>query len=201
MNMRHFVTTSTLLIVLLFTGLNSASASSLPKVANPNPLPASRVKAMLRAMPEKWQGVRYRFGGTTRRGIDCSAFVQAVYKDVFAIDIPRNTGGQSGVGQSVSRSNMIPGDIILFYSRFSGSKRHVGIYVGDNQFLHISSGRNAVVIANLTSYDGAPGLRVIGVRRVANVVDDSEFNYEENFKPIVASDTMKEIVKNGQFAF
>lgn len=193
---------------LSFVFSSTASAATQPKKVavsfshiNP-PMPAAQAKMLLRSMPEKWRGVRYRFGGTSRRsGIDCSAFVQAVYKDVFNVDIPRNTMGQRTVGESVSKYDMKMGDIIIFQSRASGSGRHVGIYVGDMQFLHISSGRNAVVVANLTSYDGAPGLRISTVRRIPNLVNDAPFNYDENFKPIIADDTMKQIIANGQFVY
>jgi len=176
------------------------------EMPGPKPMPISRAKAMLRAMPDKWRGVPYRFGGTSRRGIDCSAFVQQVVQDVFDVAVPRNTSGQSGAGERVSRSQLQPGDLILFSSRYSSSGRHVGIYVGDNEFLHISSTRNRVVIANLDSYGNSPGLRFSQARRVVKLdADEPNFELPEDTNPftlpMIATKTMQRVVLAGNTAF
>lgn len=171
----------------------------------PKPMPISRAKAFLRSMPEQWRGVPYRFGGTSRRGIDCSAFVQAVMDQVFDVEIPRSTVGQASVGVRVSKSELKPGDLILFYSRYSGSRRHVGIYVGDNEFLHISSTRNRVVIDNLDRYDNSPGLSFLQARRVVNLEEDNPevLPADENpiAIPMISTKVMQRVVMAGNMAF
>lgn len=170
------------------------------------PMPISRAKAFLRAMPNKWRGVPYRFGGTTRRGIDCSAFVQAVYREVFNYELPRSTFGQAEVGERISRSELKPGDLIIFYSKYSGSRRHVGIYVGDNEFLHISSSRDRVVIDDLNRYDNAPGLSYLQARRVVKLDEDAS-TMEELFEPKVeevpalTQKVMQRVILAGTLAF
>ncbi|HRK74174.1 MAG TPA: NlpC/P60 family protein [Rhodothermales bacterium] len=176
------------------------------EMPGPKPMPISRAKAMLRTMPDKWRGVPYRFGGTSRRGIDCSAFVQQVMQDVFDVSVPRNTSGQSGAGERVSKGQLQPGDLILFSSRYSSSGRHVGIYVGDNEFLHISSTRNRVVIANLDSYGNSPGLRFSQARRIVKLdADEPSFELPAETNPLaipmIATKTMQRVVLAGSIAF
>ncbi|MCW4149153.1 NlpC/P60 family protein [Halomonas sp. 18H] len=100
------------------------------------PSPTS-VRQALMAQHEEWMGTPYRLGGTTRRGVDCSALVQNVFADTFQLDMPRTTAHQVHEGQRISRDELRPGDLVFF--RTPGAYRHVGIYVGDGRFMHASS--------------------------------------------------------------
>src|ERR1700730_7315332 len=82
-------------------------------------------------------GVPYQWGGTTPSGFDCSGFTSYVYKH-FNIQLQRTAASQYGEGQAVSRSELIPGDLVFFTTYTSGPS-HVGIYVGDNNFVAASS--------------------------------------------------------------
>jgi cell wall-associated NlpC family hydrolase len=90
-----------------------------------------------------WQGTPYRLGGTTKAGVDCSGFVQAVYKNSFNISIARNTDKQAISGRFVQRNALQVGDLVFFKSRWKA--RHVGIYLGDDQFLHASSSKGVMI--------------------------------------------------------
>jgi hypothetical protein len=90
-----------------------------------------------------WKGVPYRFGGTTKKGVDCSGFVQAVYKNSFQINIVRNTEEQAKSGLFVNRNALKVGDLVFFKTRWK--VRHVGIYLGDNQFVHASTSKGVVI--------------------------------------------------------
>jgi hypothetical protein len=90
-------------------------------------------------------GTRYRFGGEGRSGIDCSAFTRQIYREAFGMELPRNTALQVQEGVSVSRDDLMPGDLVFFRR---GGTRHVGIYLGDNEFIHASTSRG-VTISNL----------------------------------------------------
>ncbi|CDG88451.1 bifunctional murein DD-endopeptidase/murein LD-carboxypeptidase [Xenorhabdus bovienii] len=113
-----------------------------------------------------WKGVAYRLGGNTKRGIDCSAFVQRTFHDQFDIDLPRSTSEQQKIGQTVSRSKLRAGDLVLFKTGIY--MRHVGIYIGNNQFVHASTS-NGVIVSKLT--DTYWTKRYYGARRVLRDVN------------------------------
>jgi peptidoglycan endopeptidase LytE len=84
-------------------------------------------------------GAPYRFGGSSVRGIDCSAFVKKIYA-FFNISLPRTAREQASVGKRISRSELEVGDLVFFNTR-RRAFGHVGIYIGNNEFVHASSGR------------------------------------------------------------
>jgi len=87
-------------------------------------------------------GTPYVYGGTTRHGVDCSAFTQAVYRSID-IDIPRRASRQAAAAQTISRSNLRYGDLVFFNTSGSGIS-HCGIYLGNGEFVHASSSRGVV---------------------------------------------------------
>ncbi|MCK3654656.1 peptidase C40 [Pasteurellaceae bacterium Macca] len=84
----------------------------------------------------QWAGTRYRLGGTSHSGIDCSAFVRATMSSAFNLHLPRSTMGQKTVGRSISKSELRPGDLVFFRKN-----HHVGVYIGGGKFVHASSSR------------------------------------------------------------
>jgi cell wall-associated NlpC family hydrolase len=97
---------------------------------------------------EEWYGTRYVFGGTSRRGIDCSSLMQKIYAQVYGLEIPRTAVTQHKNTKRIEKEELVEGDLIFFHTTRSGIS-HVGIYLGNNRFLHASSSRG-VVISNLT---------------------------------------------------
>ena len=93
-------------------------------------------------------GAPYRFGGSSLKGIDCSSFVQKIYR-IFDITLPRNARQQSKVGISISRENLTQGDLVFFHTK--RSLGHVGIYIGNNEFVHASSKKKVVRIDSLNT--------------------------------------------------
>ena len=83
-----------------------------------------------------WKNVRYKMGGTSRTGIDCSGFTQKVFKEKFGIELPRTTLTQVNVGVEVKKSDLKMGDLVFF--KTSKRYKHVGIYMGNGSFLHSS---------------------------------------------------------------
>lgn len=83
-------------------------------------------------------GAPYRLGGSSVSGIDCSGFVKKIYQ-IFDIILPRTASEQSRIGKDVSRGELEAGDLVFFHTRRSIG--HVGIYIGNNEFVHASSGR------------------------------------------------------------
>lgn len=94
-------------------------------------------------------GTRYVWAGESlTRGVDCSGFVLAVYKN-FGHNLPHNSKAQAKVGQAVKRSELQPGDVIAFHTTRPGIS-HVGIYIGNNQFVHASTRGRKVQIDSLS---------------------------------------------------
>lgn len=85
----------------------------------------------------EWEGTPYRKGGMDQRGIDCSGFVQQTYHTLFGTAIPRTTRLQARLGRAVNPSDLKPTDLVFFKTGFLG--RHVGIYRGNGQFMHVST--------------------------------------------------------------
>jgi hypothetical protein len=82
-------------------------------------------------------GIRYRFGGQTPEGFDCSGFVRFMYDRVFSMRLPRTSREMATIGKKVERSELRPGDLIFFQTK--GSRiNHVGIFVGNDTFVHSS---------------------------------------------------------------
>lgn len=103
-------------------------------------LPSDTPRSQLLASHfEDWRGVRHRYGGLSKRGIDCSGFVQVTYASVFDINLPRSTKDQAKLGKGITPYRLAVGDLVFF--KIGWRQRHVGIYIGNNQFIHASSKR------------------------------------------------------------
>ncbi|WP_027624983.1 C40 family peptidase [Clostridium lundense] len=109
----------------------------------------------------KFLGKPYVWGASGPSSFDCSGFTAYVYSS-FGVSLDHYTGSQFGVGQSVSKDNLLPGDLVFFNTYESVS--HVGIYIGGGQFIHASSGSGKVTISELSgSYYSS---RYAGARRI-----------------------------------
>lgn len=121
------------------------------KTTNKNPtvdvkqLSASekQLYARLKREYQDWKGTPYKLGGTTQSGVDCSAFVQNVYADSLSFSLPRTTKKQIATGKGVARSKLKVADLVFF--KTSWKVRHVGIYLGDNQFMHASTSKGVMI--------------------------------------------------------
>ena len=105
-------------------------------------------KVVSMAMP--FLGTRYRSGGASPNGFDCSGFMYYLYGQ-YGYSLWRGAGGQwNHNGTKVDKSDLQPGDLV-FFSDSVDPIGHVGMYIGDNQFIHASSGKGCVVITSLSS--------------------------------------------------
>lgn len=84
----------------------------------------------------EWKGVKYRLGGTTKKGIDCSAFVQKALLEKFDLKLPRDTRSQVNIGKTIKKSDLQMGDLVFFKT---GRTNHVGIYLENGKFMHAST--------------------------------------------------------------
>lgn len=92
-------------------------------------------------------GTRYRFGGTSEAGFDCSGFIGYLFREEAGMNLPRSTREMINVNAPlVARNNLKPGDLLFFStSGRRGRVSHAGIYLGDDQFIHSSSRRSGGV--------------------------------------------------------
>jgi peptidoglycan endopeptidase LytE len=108
-------------------------------------------------------GVPYRLGGSTLKGIDCSAFVKKIYQ-IFSIDLPRTAREQLHFGKGVEKNELEEGDLV-FFRTWRANGTHVGIYIGNNEFVHASSLQREVKVDNLdTPYYNKRFLRGVRVK-------------------------------------
>ena len=102
---------------------------------------------------KRYLGRRYVWGAEGPSSFDCSGFTQYVMKKSKGVTLPRVSRKQAYYGKYVSRRNLKPGDLIFFDTshRRRGYVNHVGIYIGNDRFIHASSARHRVVITSLNS--------------------------------------------------
>lgn len=93
----------------------------------------------------KWLGVPYSYGGNSRKGVDCSGMVVAVYRDAASLKLPRSSADQHRYCRDISRKDLEAGDLVFFKGSSKGKVSHVGIYIGDNKMIHASSSRGVIV--------------------------------------------------------
>ncbi len=96
---------------------------------------------------EEWWSVAYRYGGTTKKGIDCSAFTGLLMSSVFGISVPRTAREQYNSSKKILLADAREGDLLFFNTR--GGVSHVGVYLANNYFVHASTS-NGVTISSLT---------------------------------------------------
>lgn len=107
-------------------------------------------------------GIPYRLGGNSpQTGLDCSGFVGHVFRQTAGMQLPRDSRAISDAAQPLARDELQPGDLV-FFNTLNRAYSHVGIYLGDNRFVHAASSRTGgVMVSNLndtywrTRFDGA----------------------------------------------
>jgi cell wall-associated NlpC family hydrolase len=132
---------------LLLLTILSLSIFSCAKSVHVTQAPAPRHKGAMWEIMESYLGTPYQWGGTSRRGIDCSGLVMRVYEGV-GIYLPRTTKEQRRIGKKAYPHRLRFGDILFFESRSDGRKGetlHSGLYLEEGRFIHASKSRGVVI--------------------------------------------------------
>lgn len=138
--------------------LVSCSAKLPPPATPAPPVPETRPSvsqpietptiSSLRTEVRQWMGTPHRLGGRTKKGVDCSAFVQQVLRKVYGLSVPRTTRLQIRSGRPVEQITLQAGDLVFFH--IEKKTMHVGIYLGNDEFAHASVSKG-VTLSSLKS--------------------------------------------------
>lgn len=93
-------------------------------------------KNILLAQYDEWKGTKYQYGGSSKDGIDCSGFIYVTYLSKFGIKLPRQSITQGKIGVDAPVMYLQPGDLVFFKTGITS--RHIGIYIDNGEFLHVS---------------------------------------------------------------
>ena len=155
--MKHQSFTNYIALLFIITAISSCSQSPTRQSDGSSQQPSQQTPSRSKPVSQKRNkvvqnayqmlGSPYKFGGTTPRGFDCSGLTQHAYK-ASGITIPRVTGQQRDQSKTISSySQVLPGDLIFF--KTGRKTNHVGIYTGNGEFIHASTGKRRVVKVKL----------------------------------------------------
>ncbi|MDG6894588.1 NlpC/P60 family protein [Volucribacter amazonae] len=142
-----FIITGLLLISACSTIVQSNNPQQIETPETPLPLktnkashPALINNSQLAHLYQQWVGTKYRLGGTTKNGIDCSAFMQQIFAQIYQVNLPRSTTQQRQLGKPIKKAQLQQGDLVFFRNN-----RHVGLYIGNGQFMHASTSQGVTI--------------------------------------------------------
>jgi len=136
------------------------------KISNPSNKPSENIDSKEKLLMEiiRYMNTPYKFGGNSKKGIDCSAFTQTMFRNTMSIDLSRTANEQYNMGKDINEKNELQfGDLVFFDTRKSVKPGHVGIYLGDDLFAHASSSKGVTISSINSSYYEN---RFMGGRRV-----------------------------------
>ncbi len=160
---------------VIYKKLNKFEKQRFKAIMLDDEIPAPKFQDKIIDIAIGFLGIKYRFGGETANGLDCSSFVQKVYK-IAGAELPRTARYQALFGITVDKSELQPGDL-LFFQTYAKFPSHVGIYIGEGKMIHASSKGKRIIISDINKpyYKS----RFLFAKRI--------FLYD----PIIAKNTMK----------
>ena len=130
---------------------NSSTYNTLnSSVSNTSSRNAQTQKAI--EIAKSYLGGKYVWGATGPDAFDCSGFTQYIYKKAYGKNIPRVSYEQAKYGEKVEKKDLQPGDLVFFDTMNKGRVSHVGIYIGNNKFIHAASSKSGIIESELSGY-------------------------------------------------
>ena len=135
-------------IVILFScsqkhHKHKISDDSKETISQSNKPDTNAIKDIILQEFEKWEGTPHKMGGNSKRGIDCSGFAHYIYTKLFNLNVPRTTKQFFNTGIRINKAQLKPGDLVAFQPH--SYPRHVGIYIGNNKFIHASTTKGVMM--------------------------------------------------------
>ena len=124
------------------SGKGSGASGASQRIDVSGSLPAETRRLLEEA--RRWMGTSYRYGGSTRSGVDCSGLTSQIFVNALQIKLPRSSAQQSEYCRRIDRSELMEGDLVFFRTGSKGVS-HVGMYVGDGRIIHSSTSRGVIV--------------------------------------------------------
>ncbi|WP_304731185.1 C40 family peptidase [Paramuribaculum intestinale] len=131
------------------SGKGSGASGASQRIDVSGSLPAETRRLLEEA--RRWMGTSYRYGGSTRSGVDCSGLTSQIFVNALQIKLPRSSAQQSEYCRRIDRSELMEGDLVFFRTGSKGVS-HVGMYVGDGRIIHSSTSRGVIVSSLDESY-------------------------------------------------
>jgi cell wall-associated NlpC family hydrolase len=148
-------------IALLLIGTAAAPSEAATRKKTSPPAAKSRAALVKEALQQR--GTRYRWGGASRGGFDCSGFTRYVFRTRRGLALPHSASAQARMGKPVDRTALKSGDLV-FFTTYRRGISHVGIYVGSGKFVHAANSRRGVRVDSLTT--GYYARRLRAARRI-----------------------------------
>jgi cell wall-associated NlpC family hydrolase len=140
----------------------ATATKATPETESNNSWTSTAQEIILHALSQT--GVKYKYGGINpNSGFDCSGFVRYVFQEAANLTLPHGANAMSQVGQKVNTNDLQPGDLV-FFNTMKSVYSHVGIYVGNNRFIHAPSAGSSISVADMN--DSYWSKRYTGARRV-----------------------------------
>ncbi|MCX8110263.1 MAG: LysM peptidoglycan-binding domain-containing C40 family peptidase [Syntrophorhabdaceae bacterium] len=140
---------------------------------NLKPWKSNDEKYMLVKVAKSFMGAPYKYGGNTVRGLDCSAYVKKIY-EIFDVQLPRSAREQFHVGTKINKEDLAIGDLVFFRTkRYIKYPTHVGIYIGNGNFIHSSSGHSKIGVKIDSLSSDFYKRTYVGATRIKKTLDES----------------------------
>lgn len=156
--------------------LSQAKLEDIKQLSESEEVDSLSMKERVSLFSKKMLNIPYRFGGSTFMGIDCSGYVQKVFS-FLKVPLPRTAREQFKIGEAISKDELSIGDLV-FFRTYASFPSHVGIYLGNNLFIHASSKDKMVTINSLDKPYFVK--RFIGAKRLLSDEAEAEEKQPEN---------------------
>lgn len=162
LTLKKLITYGLIALIFMSTSCRVKKASITTKKIEKKELSDLHLKRELRNEIKNWLGTPYKYGGNTKKGVDCSGFVQAIYMEVYELKLARTSKDMYAASKPIKMKELREGDLIFFNYEGKGVS-HVGIYLADNKYVHASASKG-VVISDIT--DTFVKKKIVGAGRM-----------------------------------